>query len=195
MVFMNGLYFALRSGTEHRNLHFSPCQIEVHDNEGERPYLMYPEDLSKNHLGDLKGRWIKPKVVRHYANIENPSRCFVTLFKCYTTLCPPKTSKNAFYLQPLRNPTPHCWYAQEPLGHNKLADTVSRLWKSAGIKGVKTNHSLRVTNATCHYSSGTDKQLIMERTGHQSTDGVRPYKHTSEEQQIAISDILNRSKK
>ena len=110
-------------------------------------------------------------------------------------LVPTKTSKNAFYLQPLRNPTPHCWYAQEPLGHNKLADTVSRLWKSAGIKGVKTNHSLRVTNATCHYSSGTDKQLIMERTGHQSTDGVRPYKHTSEEQQIAISDILNRSKK
>ena len=57
-------------------------------------------------------------------------------------LVPTKTSKNAFYLQPLRNPTPHCWYVQEPLGHNKLADTVSRLWKSAGIKGVKTNHSL-----------------------------------------------------
>ena len=56
MVFMNGLYFALCSGTEHRNLHFSPCQIEVHDNEGERPYLLYPEDLSKNHSGDLKGR-------------------------------------------------------------------------------------------------------------------------------------------
>ena len=195
MVFMNGLYFALRSGNEHRNLRFSPCQIEVHDNEGERPYLLYTEDLSKNHPGGLKGRRIKPKVVRHYANIENPSRCFVTLFKRYTTLCPPKTSKNAFYLQPLRNPTPHCWYSQEPLGHNKLAGTVSRLCKSAGIKGFKTNHSLRVTNATRLYSSGTDEQLIMERTGHRSTDGVRPYKRTSEEQQIAISDILNRSKK
>ena len=185
---MNGLYFALHSGTEHRNLHFSPCHIEVHDNEGEQPYLLHTEDLSKNHLGGLKGRQIKPKVVRHYANIENPSRCFVTLFKHYTTLCPPKTSKNAFYLQPLRNPTLHCWYAQEPLGHNKLADTVSRLLKSAGLKQT-------TRYATCHYSSGTDEQLIMERTSHRSTDGVRPYKRTSEEQQIAILDILNRSKK
>ena len=112
-----------------------------------------------------------------------------------TTLCPPKTSKSAFHLQPLRNPTPHCWYSQEPPGHNKLAGTVSRLCKLAGIKGFKTNHSLRVTNATRLYSSGTDEQLIMERTGHRSTDGVRPYKRTSEEQQIAILDILNRSKK
>ena len=112
MVFMNGLYSALRSsGNEHRNLCFSPCQIEVHDNEGEQPYLLHTEDLSKNHPGGLKSTpklvpQIKPKLVHHYANIENPSKCFVTPFKRYTTLCPPKTSKNTFHLQPLRNPTP-----------------------------------------------------------------------------------------
>lgn len=27
MVYMNGLYFALRSGDEHRNLRLRPCQI------------------------------------------------------------------------------------------------------------------------------------------------------------------------
>ena len=93
--------------------------------ESDHAYLLYTEDLSKNHPGGLKGRRIKAKVVRHYANIDNPSRCFVTLFKRYTTLCPPTTSKNAFYSQPLRNSTPLCWYSQEPLGHNKLAGTVS----------------------------------------------------------------------
>ena len=39
MVFMNGLYFALRSGIEHRQLRHHPCQIQVIENPGERPYL------------------------------------------------------------------------------------------------------------------------------------------------------------
>ena len=84
IVFMNGLYFALRSGSEHRTLRFFPPQIEVVEREGEHPYLQYTEDTSKNHPGGLKGRKVKLKVVRHHANTENPDRCFVRLFKLYT---------------------------------------------------------------------------------------------------------------
>ena len=51
MVFYNGLYFALRSGKEHRQLRLSPCQTEVVEIEGERSYLRYTEDTSKNRLG------------------------------------------------------------------------------------------------------------------------------------------------
>ena len=39
MIFMNGLFFALQSGDEHRNLRRKPCQIELVHKEGERPYL------------------------------------------------------------------------------------------------------------------------------------------------------------
>ena len=77
MVFYNGLYFALRSGKEHRQLQRSPCQIEVIETQGKKPYLKYMEDVSKNHPGGLKGRNITPKVVCHHANTENPKRCFV----------------------------------------------------------------------------------------------------------------------
>lgn len=45
----------------------------------------------------------------------------------------------------------------------------------AGIGGFRTNHSLRATNATRLFSAGADEQLIMERTGHRSLDGVRSY--------------------
>ena len=194
IIFMNGLYFALRSGSEHRALRFSPPQITVVEREGERPYLEYREDTSKNHPGGLKGKRIKPKVVRHHSNVENPNRCFVRLFKLYVSLCPKDAPKDAFYLRPLTNPTSSCWYSIQPIGRNKLAQTVSRLCSSAGIQGFKTNHSLRVTNATRLYASGADEQLVVERTGHRSIDGVRSYKRTTEEQQVALSDTLNRTK-
>ena len=54
-----------------------------------------------------------------------------------------------------------------------------------------TVHSLRATTATRLYQSGVDEQLVMERTGHRSIDGIRSYKRTSTQQQEALSDILN----
>ncbi len=177
MVFCNGLYFALRSGREHRQLRLRPCQIELFEMEGERPYLKYTEDLSKNRPGGIKGRKIKPKVVIHHANSDNSDRCFVRLFKKYINMCP--TSPNdldAFYLQPATKPTQDCWYTTRPLGHNTLTKTIARLCASAGIEGIKTNHSLRATTATRLYQSGVDEQLVMERTGHRSLEGVRNYK-------------------
>ena len=61
----------------------------------------------------------------------------------------------------------------------------------ADITGFKTNHSFRVTIATRLFQSGTSEQLIMERTGHRSVDGVRAYKRTSDEQQKSVSGVLN----
>ena len=52
MVFFNGLYFALQSGKEHRQLRTKPCQIEVVEHPGERAYLKYTEDISKNRPGE-----------------------------------------------------------------------------------------------------------------------------------------------
>ena len=81
VIFYNGLYFALRSGQEHRQLRSRPCQIDVVERPGERSYLLYTEDISKNRPGGLKSRNITPKVVKHHANNDHPERCFVRLFK------------------------------------------------------------------------------------------------------------------
>ena len=194
MVFCNGLYFALRSGKEHRQLRSKPCQIELVEHPGERAFLKYTEDISKNRPGGLKGRKVKPKTVLHHANLENPERCFVRLFKQYVKLCPESQPAHAFYMKPLHQPTPSCWYSNKPLGHYTLSKTVARLCQEAGISGYKTNHSLRATTATRLYQSGVDEQLVMERTGHRSLEGVRNYKRTSDMQREALSDILNSKK-
>ena len=98
MVFMNSLHFALRSGREHRELQFSPCQIDVVDHEGEHPYLLYTEDTSKKHPVSRVAR----KCVKHHVNLENPTRCFVH---------PESQKHNAFYLKPLVKPTQACLYS------------------------------------------------------------------------------------
>ena len=192
MMFMNGLYFALRSGNEHRQLRYLPCQIEVIEKPGQRPCLRYTEDISKNHPGGLRGRKYTAKVVIHHANIDNPSKCFVQLFKLYNKLCPADRPHSAFYLAPLNKPKESCRFSRSPVGHNTLKNFVGSMCQEAGIVGYKTNHhSLRATTATRLYAKGVDEQLVMERTGHRSIEGIRSYKPTSYEQQENISDILN----
>ena len=109
MVFCNGLYFALRSGMKHRQLRFHSSQIQLIEHDGERPYLKYTEDVSKNQPGGIKGRNIKPKVVLHHANTDNTDRCFVRLYKKYIQLCPDSTPSDAFYLKPAIKLTSNCW--------------------------------------------------------------------------------------
>ena len=113
------------------------------------------------------------------------------LFEKYQQLIPKDRPAHAFYLQPLQNPTSSCWYSKKPLGYHTLSNTVARLCKEAGIPGYKTNHSLRATAATRLYESGVDEQLVMERTGHRSLEGVRSYKRTTDTQREALSNILN----
>ena len=195
VLFMNGIYFALRSGDEHRQLRSKPCQIQVIREPGKRPHLRYIEDISKNRPGGLKGRKLKSKVVQHYDNPENPDRCFVRIFETYQKLLPKNRRDDAFYFQPLKKPTADVWFSSKPIGHNTLEQTVARLCSSAGITGFRTNHSLRATAATRLYQAGVDEQMIMETTGHRSLEGVRSYKRTSTSQKENISDILNSQSK
>ena len=63
--------------------------------------------------------------------------------------------------------------------------------QDAGISGFKTNHSLRVTNATRLFQHGVDEQLIMTRTGHRSVSGVCTYNRVSDDQKETLSSNLN----
>ena len=121
-----------------------------------------------------------PKQVIHHANLANPQYCLIRLYKLYNDHCPANRPDNAFYLKPLEKPRPDCWYARTPVGHNMLSNTVRRLFETAGIAGHFTNHSLRPTAATRMFNTGMDEQLIMHRTGHSSTSGVRSYKRITD---------------
>ena len=191
IFYMCGIYFAHRSGGEHRSLRLSPPQITVHkSNEGSQ-YLLYVEDTSKNHQGGLKQRKVLPKRVKHFANTKNPSRCFVRLFQLYISKLSMECPQDSFYFKPLQKwSSSGVWFSKQPIGHNKFHTMMSTICSAAGIGGYKTNHSLRATSATRLYHQGIDEQLIMERTGHHSIEGVRSYKRTDEKQEENISNLL-----
>ena len=102
MLFLCGMYFALRSGQEHRNLVMSQIKI-VEPTNGSPSYIAYTENVSKNHSDGLAQRKVEPKQVIHHQNLENPSRCLVRLMKLYLSHCP-NPRPQTFYLAPLTKP-------------------------------------------------------------------------------------------
>ena len=84
MIFMCGVYFALRSGQEHRDLRFS--QIKLKEIDGKK-CLIYTENTSKNNAGGLKHRKVTPKTVTHYENKHDTSKCFIQYYQIYIKHC------------------------------------------------------------------------------------------------------------
>ena len=74
-------------GTGASGIKISPSQIELVERLGEKAFFRYTEDVSKNLQGGLKGRKSRPKVVVHHENTNDPSRCFIRLYKLYLSKC------------------------------------------------------------------------------------------------------------
>ena len=121
-----------------------------------------------------------PKELFQYENKANPNRCIVRLYKKYNSKCPARCPDKCLYLKAQTKPTDDCWYCNAPVGHHLLGNTVKRLMEAAKIPGHFTNHSLRASAATRLFEARVDEQLIMMRTGHNLTSGVRSYKQVSE---------------
>lgn len=88
LLFLLGLNFALRGGTEHYNLRYGDnSQLKLGKEKGSgRQYLEYTEDVSKCNSGGIHHRKLKRKQTRAYENLERPERCIVSVFKKYISV-------------------------------------------------------------------------------------------------------------
>ena len=83
---------------------------------------------SKNNPGGIHHRKVVNKVVPHYENKKNPSRCFIRLYELYVSKCPPNPLGRSFFLHSLNHPTSERWYSNQVVGYNLLSTTVKRLF-------------------------------------------------------------------
>lgn len=134
-MFLLGLNFALRSGSEQRNLRwlgFQP-QITVKFDSSGQKYLQYIEDSkSKTNQGGLNNRRSQPKEARVYGS-DNPLRNIMRLYEKYVNLLPVNGKHPSLYKYPLKRPQPNVWYSDSQLGMNSLQKIVKTLCNKAGL--------------------------------------------------------------
>ncbi len=189
-----GKCFCLRGGQEHRVLALSQLQrLESPDR------YVYKEKSSKNRQGGIAQLKLEHKTVPIFSNSEAGVRCPVHLIDKYISKLPlDAVKKDIFYCRPLPNvPVDETkpWYVATPVGRNQLCQMVSKMCEMAKIKGVKTNHSLRVSGASALFDAGVPERIIQSRTGHRSLESLRVYEHVTDEQNVEVSKILSGSKK
>ena len=72
IVYLFGIHFALRGGSEHRRLRSENSQIVKWKDKRTGPeYLELREDIPKTNAGGLKDRKIQGKITRAYENIAD----------------------------------------------------------------------------------------------------------------------------
>ena len=72
-------------------------------------------------------------------------------------------------------------------GQNKPVELMKTM---AGLQKPLTNHSLRAYRVTKLIQSNVPEKLIMEWSGHTSTDGVHQYERTDESQVLDVCKAL-----
>ena len=106
--------------------------------------------------------------------------------------------KDLFYCRPLDEAPADPslpWYLNVPIGRNVLSKMVSEMCAEAGVPGNKTNHSLRVSGASCLFDAGVPERIIEQRTGDRSVEGLRLYERITDDQNMDVSKILHGEKR
>ena len=188
LLFLFGKNFALRSRDEHRRLQVGNI-VKHFDHALKRFYIEYTEDTSKTSKGGIRDNR-EPKKSRAYDNPLNPERCIVQLYDSYMMHRPSQIS--AFYLTPLSSVSTTCgvWFKRSPMVVNTLSKVVANLYKSAGIPGYFTNHSLRRGTRTILSNAGFGSDTVTKKTGHISRSEM-DYLQLNRNMQAAMSDSLN----
>ncbi len=128
------------------------------------------------------------KVFHQFEDRRLGVRCHVYLLDLYfSKVSEAAKEQGIMYLRPVSivSEKPSApWFTSIPVGKNTLSEMMKR------IQGRKTNHSLRAYVATTLFQAGIPENVIQDRRGHRSLEGLRKYERISKQQQEAACKAL-----
>ena len=83
------------------------------------------------------------------------------------------------------------WFTLTPVGHNKLVNVVSKMFKAADLQGQFSKHSLWASTATGELEKGISDKLITERTGNRDIRSLQRYQRPDVSTTIEVCKALN----
>ena len=159
-------------------------QFSISRDENSDLFLRFQGRACKNYQGEFHQRKINAKDLKVYADDTlGERRALSFTFHSYHK----KVHFTDGQLETTQLLDTHLY---QPVGVNTLRNIVRNFCTEAGFEGQYTSHSDKVTCATELFKNNVDEQLIMQQTGHRSTDAVRAYKRPTVEHTKAVSAYL-----
>lgn len=191
MWFLNGKLFGLRGVKEHHQMRIQDVTLKTDENNEE--FLELNERGTKTRTGlTSDSRPFNPKM---FQDVAHPERCPVKIYKEFIQHRPVKMNEpdSPFYLGVKPKPADDVWFICAPLGHNTLSGIMKSMAAAAGLKGRKTNHSLRHTACNRLLNSGVAPVVVAQLSGHKNIDSLRNYSTADIHQQREMCSILQNS--
>ncbi|KAK3095913.1 hypothetical protein FSP39_020748 [Pinctada imbricata] len=141
------MYFGMNGTIDHYNLRWGDVCLEVTPNNVEYlAYRMQKDTEDSPSLENKENKEAMSKGAEIFANLLNPARCVVNVYKKYASVRPHGLdAKNApFYLTPLLKMKPgEPWFYGFNCGHNKIATFMKKMVEGSGIqaRGRKLSNS------------------------------------------------------
>ena len=198
-VWFNLCYYLGQKGREGwRELKKNSLEFKHDDQDKEYVTLKHTE-LTKNYQGGYKQKDQDYTDVRMYGIpgwAMDPISSLKLIPELVTMLLLSKLNHHceALFQIPLTkfSKAAECWYKNEPLGKNSIAQLIPRNSKKAGLSQVYTAHCVRASTITSLHQTGVNAKQICAIAKHKNEQSLTSYiKDSSASQKRACSDILS----
>ena len=173
-MWFNLCYYLGRRGREGwRELTKNSLEFK-HDDQNKEYVTIEHTEQTKNNQGGSKQKDQDYTDVRMYG-LPGSSMDPISSLKLMLSKLHPDCE--ALFQTPLTkfSKAAECWYKNEPLGKNSIAQLMPKISKKAGLSQVYTAHCVRASTVTRLHQAGIDAKQICAITKHKNEQSLTSY--------------------